>query len=34
MAKYTIGIDYGSLSVRALVVNVENGDELASEVFD
>ena len=30
MAKYTIGLDYGTLSGRALIVNVETGEELAS----
>lgn len=34
MAKYAIGIDYGSLSGRALLVNVETGEELASAVYD
>lgn len=31
--KYTIGLDYGSDSVRSLIVNVENGEEVASAVF-
>ncbi|MCL2512501.1 MAG: ribulokinase [Oscillospiraceae bacterium] len=34
MPKYTLGIDYGTLSGRAMLVNVENGDEIASSVFD
>lgn len=34
MAKYTIGVDYGSLSGRAVLVNVETGEELASSVYE
>lgn len=34
MAKYTIGVDYGTLSGRALLVNVETGEGLASSVLD
>lgn len=32
--KYTIGVDYGTLSGRALVVRVSDGTELASAVFE
>lgn len=32
MAKYTIGLDYGTNSVRALVVNVATGEEAGSAV--
>jgi L-ribulokinase len=31
--KYSIGIDYGTDSVRALIVNVNTGEELASAVY-
>lgn len=34
MAKYSIGVDFGSLSGRAVLVNVESGEELASSVLD
>lgn len=30
MSKYSIGIDFGTLSGRALLVNIETGEELAS----
>ena len=29
MAKYVIGVDFGTLSVRALVADVKDGSELA-----
>jgi L-ribulokinase len=34
MQKYTIGIDYGTLSGRAVLVDAANGRELASSVFE
>jgi len=33
-AKYTIGLDYGTNSVRALIVNVANGAEIASAIWN
>jgi L-ribulokinase len=33
MKKYVIGLDYGSDSVRAVLIDSQNGAELASEVF-
>lgn len=33
MAKYTIGIDFGTLSVRALLLNLENGEEVACSEY-
>lgn len=34
MGKYTIGLDYGTLSVRALLLDIENSAEVASCVFE
>jgi L-ribulokinase len=33
-ATYSIGLDYGTNSVRALLVNVHSGEELAASVFN
>ncbi len=34
MKKYTIGVDYGTLSGRAVLVNVENGEEICDSVLE
>ena len=34
MAKYTIGVDFGTLSGRAILVDVHTGKELATDVLD
>ena len=34
MSKYAIGIDYGTLSVRALLVNIETGEEVAASIYE
>ena len=34
MAKYAVGVDYGTLSGRAVLVNVETGEEIAYSVLD
>ena len=34
MSKYAIGVDYGTLSGRSLLVNIETGEELATAVLD
>lgn len=33
MSQYTIGVDYGTDSVRSILVNALNGEEIASAVF-
>ncbi len=32
--KFTLGLDYGTNSVRALIVNVETGEEVGTQVFN
>ena len=34
MAKYTIGVDFGTLSGRSVLVNTATGEELGSDVFE
>lgn len=34
MKKYSIGVDFGTLSGRAVIVDLENGDELCSSVYE
>lgn len=34
MTNYTIGVDFGSLSARAVVVNIDNGDVVSSAMCD
>lgn len=34
MSKYSIGVDYGSESARALLLNIKTGEEVASEMME
>ena len=34
ISRYTIGVDYGTNSVRAVVVDCANGEEISAHVFD
>ena len=34
MAKYGLGLDFGTLSVRALLVDVKTGEEVKSAVYE
>ena len=34
MANYAIGLDFGTNSCRSVVINVDNGDELATSVYN
>ena len=33
MSKYTLGLDFGTLDGRAVLVDVETGEELATTVY-
>ncbi|HDJ33703.1 MAG TPA: ribulokinase, partial [Bacteroidetes bacterium] len=33
MSKYVIGVDFGTLSGRAVIVNVETGEEVATSIY-
>lgn len=34
MSKYVIGVDFGTLSGRSVLIDIKNGNEVASSVFD
>ena len=34
MSKYTIGLDYGTNSVRCVVVDISNGQEIGTGVYE
>ena len=34
MSKYSLGLDFGTLSVRAVIVDIENGNEMATAVSE
>ena len=34
MANYAIGLDFGTNSCRSVIINVDNGDELSTSVYN
>lgn len=34
MSKYSVGVDFGSLSVRAILINIDTGEEIANSVYE
>ena len=34
MAKYSIGLDYGTLSARAILVDIETGETIAQSIYE
>ena len=32
-SKFTVGVDYGTDSVRSVIIDISNGDEIGSSVF-
>lgn len=34
MEKYSIGMDYGTLSARAILINIHSGEEIATSVYE
>lgn len=32
--KYSIGVDYGSLSARALIIDIDSGEEIATSIYE
>ena len=34
MGKYSIGVDYGSLSARAVIIDINSGEEIATSIYE